>query len=172
MTLDSQFRGYVPSLWGTVSCSASDLLAFGRVHLDGGAAVLSAASVAAMQTEQVLMDDPFTLGRAWGLGWILPVASVIGHDGATLGQYAFYRVHPESGTAMALLTNGPGARAVSEALMPSSSRRCAARLSPARSFPPRHHLPSRTSTGTSATTPGRSCGSRSARPRTGTSTSP
>jgi hypothetical protein len=96
--------------------SASDLLAFGRMHLDGGAPVLSQASVDAMQAEQVLLDDPYTLGRAWGLGWILPVQGVIGHDGATLGQYAFYRLHPETGTAIALLTNGPGARAVFEAL--------------------------------------------------------
>jgi CubicO group peptidase (beta-lactamase class C family) len=101
---------------GLVAMSPTDLLVFGRMHVDGGAPVLSAESVAAMQAEQVLMADPYTLGRAWGLGWILPVPGVIGHDGATLGQYAFYRLHPETGTAIALLTNGPGARAVFEAL--------------------------------------------------------
>jgi CubicO group peptidase (beta-lactamase class C family) len=102
---------------GTICSSATDLLAFGRLHVTGGAPVLSPDAVAAMQQEQVLLDDPWTLGRAWGLGWILPVPGVVGHDGATFGQYAFYRLHPESGTALALLTNGPGARAVSEALM-------------------------------------------------------
>jgi hypothetical protein len=69
-----------------------------------------------MTTEQVLMDDPNVLGRAWGLGWILPVEGVIGHDGATFGQYAFYRLHPASGAGMVLLTNGPGARGVFDAL--------------------------------------------------------
>ena len=107
-------RGVAPA--GIVAMSAADLLAFGRMHVDGGAPVLSRESVAAMQAEQVLMDDPYTLGRAWGLGWILPVPGVIGHDGATLGQYAFYRLHPETGTAIVLLTNGPGARGVFEAL--------------------------------------------------------
>jgi CubicO group peptidase (beta-lactamase class C family) len=101
---------------GTVCCSARDLVTFGRMHVAGGAPVLSAASTAAMQQEQVLLDDPWVLGRAWGLGWILPSPGVVGHDGATFGQYGFYRLHPESGVALALLTNGPGARAVFEAL--------------------------------------------------------
>jgi CubicO group peptidase (beta-lactamase class C family) len=106
---------------GTIHGTVADLLAFGRMHVrdgvaDDGTQVLSAASVKAMQQEQVVLDDPWVLGRAWGLGWILPVAGVIGHDGATFGQYAFYRLHPESGTAMALLTNGPGARAICETL--------------------------------------------------------
>lgn len=101
---------------GTICSSAADVLAFGRMHVQGGAGVLTPESVALMQTDQVLLDDPWTLGRAWGLGWILPTPGVVGHDGATFGQYAFYRLHPESGTAMALLTNGPGARAVYEKL--------------------------------------------------------
>lgn len=106
---------------GTICSSAADVLAFGRLHAHGGKAadgtqVLSHGSVLAMQSEQVLLDDPLILGRAWGLGWILPTPGVIGHDGATFGQYAFYRLHPESGVAMSLLTNGPGARAVYQAL--------------------------------------------------------
>lgn len=101
---------------GTICSSAADVLAFGRMHVQGGAPVLSAATTALMQQEQVLLDDPTLLGRAWGLGWILPTPGVIGHDGSTFGQYAFYRLHPASGTAMVLLTNGPGARKVYEAL--------------------------------------------------------
>lgn len=101
---------------GTVCSSAADLLAFGRLHHTGGGGVISAESVTAMQQQQVMLDDPWILGRAWGLGWILPTPGVIGHDGSTFGQYAFYRQHPESGTAMALLTNGPGARLVYEKL--------------------------------------------------------
>ena len=106
---------------GTICSSAADVLTFGGLHATGGGGVLgggvlTAESVQAMQQEQVVLDDPWTLGRAWGLGWILPVPGVIGHDGATYGQYAFYRLHPESGVAMVLLTNGPGARAVFEKL--------------------------------------------------------
>lgn len=106
---------------GTIHGTVADLLAFGRLHAsdgvtDDGTQVLSAASVKAMQQEQVILDDFWTLGRAWGLGWSLPMEGVIGHDGATIGQYAFYRLHPETGVAMALLTNGPGARAVFEGL--------------------------------------------------------
>jgi CubicO group peptidase (beta-lactamase class C family) len=101
---------------GTICSSAAEVLAFGRMHVSGGAPVLTAESVTAMQQPQVRMDDPWTLGDAWGLGWILPSPGIIGHDGATFGQYAFYRLHPESGAAICLLTNGPGARAVFEAL--------------------------------------------------------
>ena len=106
---------------GTICSSAADLLRFGELHVRGGRAadgsqVLSASSVTEMQQEQVLLDDPYVLGRAWGLSWILPTQDVIGHDGSTFGQYAFYRLHPQSGVAMALLTNGPGARSVSESL--------------------------------------------------------
>ncbi len=101
---------------GTICSSAADVLAFGRMHLRGGDPVLSEDAVAQMQTPQVTLDDPLTLGTHWGLGWILPTPGIIGHDGATFGQYAFYRLHPASGTAMALLTNGPGARGVYEKL--------------------------------------------------------
>lgn len=59
-----------------VAAPVGELLAFARLHLEGGVAadgtqVLSAQSVRAMQEEQVVLPDPYTLGRAWGLGWIL-----------------------------------------------------------------------------------------------------
>lgn len=101
---------------GTICSSAADLLAFGRMHVDGGAKVLSTRSVLAMQEEQVLLEDAGSLGRAWGLGWILPTPGVIGHDGVTFGQLASYRLHPDSGAAMACFTNGPGSRAIFERL--------------------------------------------------------
>lgn len=102
---------------GATPCAtASDVLAFARLHLDdgrsrGGTQVLAPGSVKAMQQVQVEMDDKVTLGDAWGLGWILFTWSgkrVIGHDGATLGQGAFLRVVPERGVAVCLLTNGGG----------------------------------------------------------------
>lgn len=91
-----------------------DLVAFARMHLDGGVApggmrVLSEASVAAMQEKQVDLPVLTGMGEAWGLGWEIMVdqgTRVIGHDGSTIGQAAFLRVLPETGLVVALLTNG------------------------------------------------------------------
>lgn len=95
---------------GSSMCaSAADVIAFGRVHLDGGAGVLSAASAAAMQEPQIAVPNPWTLGSQWGLGWMLfdwDGRRVLGHDGGTFGQNAFLRMVPDAGMAMALLTNG------------------------------------------------------------------
>ena len=106
------FRSAGPA--GLIHMTARDLLTFVQVHLDGGVTVdgtrvLSADSVAAMQQPQVQIPDPYTLGSHWGLGWILMTwdgRTVIGHDGATLGQGAFQRTLPDAGLSVALLTNG------------------------------------------------------------------
>jgi CubicO group peptidase (beta-lactamase class C family) len=93
-----------------------DLLVFARMHMNSGAApdgtsVLSPESVLAMQERQVgLPPDLGLRADAWGLGWIIfdetPGATVIGHNGGTIGQSAFLRMVPERGVAVALLTNG------------------------------------------------------------------
>ncbi len=92
--------------------SAGDVLRFVQLHLGGGVApggerLLSEASVATMQEEQIrLVDD--TLGEAWGLGWILDrfgSADVIGHDGNSIGQNAFMRVAPKERFGFCLQTN-------------------------------------------------------------------
>lgn len=91
-----------------------DLLAFARMHLDSGTAadgtaVLSPASVKAMQEPQVKLPALGMMGDSWGLGWELfewDGTTVIGHDGGTIGQNAFLRVVPEHGLAVTLLTNG------------------------------------------------------------------
>lgn len=91
-----------------------DLLAFVRMHLDGGTApdgtaVLSDASVKAMREPQVTLPPLGLMGTSWGLGWELydwPGGPVIGHDGGTIGQAAFLRVVPGRDVAVALLTNG------------------------------------------------------------------
>ncbi len=100
---------------GSAPCAtASDVLAFARLHLAGGVAsdgtrVLSEAAVAAMQSPQVDVPGRLATGSQWGLGWILSDwdgRRVYGHDGSTIGQNAFLRVVPDAGVAVALLTNG------------------------------------------------------------------
>jgi len=103
---------------GLISSRAADVLAFARMHLEGGVAadgtrVLSERSVAQMQERQVDMPNPYTLGDAWGVGWILFDWSghrLYGHDGNTIGQSAFLRILPEAGLAVTLLTNGGNTR--------------------------------------------------------------
>lgn len=106
---------------GLICATARDVIAFLQCHLAGGVTpdgtrVLSAASVAAMQERQVTVPDRWTLGDAWGLGWILlgwDGRRLFGHDGNTLGQAAFSRVLPDAGRAVAVLTNGGDASALS-----------------------------------------------------------
>jgi len=99
----------------TPMMSAADLLKFATLHLDRGVSrsgerLLSKSAVRQMQQTQVRLPKHFPRGlEAWGLGWMLMRWSgkrVIGHDGGTVGQYAFLRVLPEEDLAIALLTNG------------------------------------------------------------------
>lgn len=108
---------------GLICATAADVLAFARLHLDGGVAqdgtrLLKAETVEQMREPQVAVPDPWTLGAHWGLGWILSDwgAGVFGHDGNTIGQSAFLRIVPGSGVAVALLTNGGSARDVYQEL--------------------------------------------------------
>ncbi len=106
------FRSCGPA--GLIHMTATDLLAFARLHLAGGTTtdgtrLFSEESAAAMLEPHVAIPDPWTLGSHWGLGWILMEwggRAVYGHDGATLGQGGFLRVLPDSGLAVALLANG------------------------------------------------------------------
>ena len=101
----------------TVTMSASDLIAFTAMHLNDGRSsmgeqVLSSSSVQTMH--QARMSLPAYSGHGvvdCGLGWFLynwNDASVFGHDGATVGQTSFLRIHPEKNLAVALLTNSDG----------------------------------------------------------------
>lgn len=109
----SLIRAHAPagSIFGM---SAENLLGFAKLHLNGGVGpdgtqVLSAASVAAMQEEQVKLPVLGTGRDGWGLGWRIfdwAGGRAIGHNGGTLGQAAFFRVFPDHGVAVALLTNG------------------------------------------------------------------
>jgi len=95
-----------------LSMRVRDLLGFAAMHLSGGVAadgtsVVSAASCADVLTKQV--DHPAsTRSDARGLGWSLDdvTQGIVGHDGQTIGQSAFFRMVPDQGLAVALLTNG------------------------------------------------------------------
>jgi CubicO group peptidase (beta-lactamase class C family) len=95
-----------------LSMRVRDLLGYAAMHLSGGVAhdgtrVVSAASCADVLARQV--DHPAsTRSDARGLGWSLDDLSqgIVGHDGQTIGQSAFFRMVPEHGLAVALLTNG------------------------------------------------------------------
>jgi hypothetical protein len=95
-----------------LSMRVRDLLGFAAMHLAGGVAadgtrVVSAASCADVLTRQV--DHPAsTRSDGRGLGWSLDDTrqGIVGHDGQTIGQSAFFRMVPEHGLAVALLTNG------------------------------------------------------------------
>ncbi|WP_199565667.1 serine hydrolase domain-containing protein [Spongiactinospora rosea] len=99
---------------GLICSTPKDVLTFVRMHLDGGVTadgtrLLSRESAELMRTEQVRLPDPYLLGDAWGLGWILngwDGRRLFGHGGNTIGQSAFLQVLPDAELAVCLLTNG------------------------------------------------------------------
>ena len=103
---------------GLITASASDVLDFAALHLNGGEAsdgtqLLGAEPVRQMAEHEVDIPDPYILGDSLGLGWIRfgwGSDRLIGHDGNTIGQSAFLRILPEHGLAVTLLTNGGNAR--------------------------------------------------------------
>jgi CubicO group peptidase (beta-lactamase class C family) len=105
---------------GVVTAPARDVVAFARMHLSDGQAadgrqLLSPAAAKQMLELQVTLPEPFTLGDAWGLGWILYRVDpplVFGHDGTTVGQQAYLRVVPDADLVVVLLTNGGAAGAL------------------------------------------------------------
>ncbi|MFJ4688715.1 serine hydrolase domain-containing protein [Streptomyces sp. NPDC088789] len=111
--------------YGRVIATAGDLARLARMHLTGGLAedgtrVLREETVAMMRHRVVDCPDKWTVSSdGWGLGWTLYDWNGVqgyGHDGASIGQYGYLRVVPSAGVAVALLTNGGGAREVYAAL--------------------------------------------------------
>ncbi|BCJ36334.1 hypothetical protein Athai_38370 [Actinocatenispora thailandica] len=86
---------------GGVLATAADVLAFVAEHLRDDA-------LAPMREPQAEVPTGWAVQRR-GLGWQLydwSGRTVFGHDGETLGQYAYLRVVPDRGVAAVLLTNG------------------------------------------------------------------
>jgi CubicO group peptidase (beta-lactamase class C family) len=102
---------------GLITASASDVLTFARMHLDGGVTadgtrLLSRPAVTAMREPRHAIPSLGDRADAVGLTWRLnrwDGRTVIGHDGGTIGQSGFLRADPESGVAACLLTNSPEA---------------------------------------------------------------
>ncbi|MFF1823610.1 serine hydrolase [Kribbella sp. NPDC058245] len=98
---------------GLISSTVADVLAFARLHLDGGVApdgtrLLPEAAVAEMAAKHADVPDKASVD-SWGLGWMRfewGGQPVIGHDGGTIGQVAMLRLLPSEGLAVTLLTNG------------------------------------------------------------------
>lgn len=97
-----------------LSMRPRDLLTFAAMHMHDGKAedgtqVLAPGTAARMHAKEVELPDLGLMGTSWGLGFErfdTPDGAIIGHDGSTIGQNAFLRIVPESGVAVALLTNG------------------------------------------------------------------
>jgi CubicO group peptidase (beta-lactamase class C family) len=91
-----------------------DLLAFARMHMEGGRAVdgtvvLSSEAIARMYAPAVELPRLGLLGDTWGLGpelYHTPDGLLAGHDGNTIGQACFLRFAPDKGVAVAIMANG------------------------------------------------------------------
>lgn len=93
---------------------ARNLLTFAKLYLnegktEDGTIILSKDSVHLVQEQQI--EDPVGINgsRGFGLGWMIfdwGGKRVVGHDGGTIGQNSYFRILPEKGLAVALLTNG------------------------------------------------------------------
>jgi CubicO group peptidase (beta-lactamase class C family) len=100
---------------GLITSDVHGVLAFARLHLDGGVTrdgirLLGQASAEAMQQQRAEIPGLGESGDAIGLGWRLHRwggRRIFGHDGGTIGQTAYLRIDPEARVAACLLTNSP-----------------------------------------------------------------
>jgi CubicO group peptidase (beta-lactamase class C family) len=102
-------KGMAPA-GSALALSASDLLTFGRAHLDGGGRWMSERSVRAMQELQVRLPARTSLLESgWGLGWSLSElngAKSFGHGGGRIGYQALLQIIPEQGVVLSVVANG------------------------------------------------------------------
>ncbi|WP_231509979.1 serine hydrolase [Streptosporangium roseum] len=100
---------------GLICARPADVVAFARAHLGTGLL----ADPRAMWEPQVDIPNPYTLGKQWGLGWILDEwqgRRVISHGGNTIGQAAMLWVVPDTETVVCVLANGGHTAAFQHAL--------------------------------------------------------
>ena len=100
---------------GLITSSVQGVLAFARLHLDGGVTrdgtrLLSQASAEDMRRQRAEIPGFGDSADAVGLGWRLHRwgdRRIFGHDGGTIGQTAYLRIDPEARLIVCLLTNSP-----------------------------------------------------------------
>ncbi|GAA2874562.1 hypothetical protein GCM10010517_35260 [Streptosporangium fragile] len=100
---------------GLICARPADVVAFARAHLDTGLL----ADPRVMWEPQVDIPNPHTLGRQWGLGWILDEwqgRRIVSHGGNTVGQAAMLWAVPDADTAVCVLANGGDSAAFQHAL--------------------------------------------------------
>lgn len=120
-----------------LAMSARDLITFGRAYLD--ATLVDRATIDRLWEPQVEVPPTGGFAQAWGLGWMIFVVEggpIYGHDGGTVGQSAYFRLVPDKGVAVALLTNGGDTSALYDELVGHVLRETAGVELPARPVPP------------------------------------
>ncbi len=114
----------------TPMATAKDIVTFGRTLMDGGVAPNGHQLISKENTALIARPhcacppggslDGIGLGAfLWNWGGRLAEQEydVFGHDGSTIGQAAFLRIHPKSGTVVVLLTNGGDGKGLAQALL-------------------------------------------------------
>lgn len=100
---------------GLICARPADVVEFTRAHL--GTGLLADPQV--MWEPQVDIPNPYTIGKQWGIGWILDEwqgRRIISHGGNTIGQAAMLWAVPDSGTVVCVLANGGHTAAFQHAL--------------------------------------------------------
>jgi CubicO group peptidase (beta-lactamase class C family) len=88
---------------GAIAASATDLVAFGRAHIEAGRSVLPAEFAAEMR-RPAPGADAFGMADHWGLGLAL-FDGWTGHDGTGDGTWCQLRIDPHGRTVVALTSN-------------------------------------------------------------------
>lgn len=94
---------------GGLVCDIGDLLRYARFHLGDGTAedgtrLLSAETMAQMQTAQVTVWKDEAIGLTWFLN-VTDGVRLVSHGGSTIGQQAELTLVPQHGLAIGVMTN-------------------------------------------------------------------
>ena len=91
---------------GGVSSTVLDLVRYARFHLSDGEGILTRTSLDEMQRPQAAAAPIFgSVGLTWGIDDATGVR-LVHHGGGTNGQVAHLSFAPDTGTILAVLTNG------------------------------------------------------------------